>query len=198
MDCTSDEFTEWLTRRILPHEPALRAWLRRLTAAAIDIDDVVQETYGILVGLDSIAHIRDPRAYLFTTARSIVLQQVRRARIVPIETLAEIEHLSIVDTASGADAVFAERQQLQLLQQQLDLLPERCREAFVLRRIHGYSQREIAQRMGISENTVEKHIGLALRHLMHAFAESAAPVIGAVSDEAATTRIDAGEPERRP
>jgi RNA polymerase sigma factor (sigma-70 family) len=197
MDCTSDEFTEWLTRRILPHEPALRAWLRRLTSGAIDIDDVVQETYGVLVGLSSIAHIRDPRAYLFTTARSIVLQQVRRARIVPIETLAEIEQLSIVDSASGADAVIADRQQLQLLQQELDRLPERCREAFVLRRIQGYSQREIAQRMGISENTVEKHIGLALRHLMRALAEPAATTNAAAAEQSASTRVEAGEPERR-
>ena len=48
----------------------------------------------------------------------------------------------------------------------IDSLPDKCRQAFVLRRIEGYSQREIAQRMQISENTVEKHICKGIRVLM--------------------------------
>ncbi|MCB1590395.1 MAG: hypothetical protein KDI56_15900, partial [Xanthomonadales bacterium] len=68
-------------------------------SGSVEIDDVVQETYGVLAALDSVSHIRDPRSYLYTTARSILLQQVRRARIVAIESMAEIESLCIHEDA---------------------------------------------------------------------------------------------------
>ena len=187
------ERANWLARQVLPHEPGLRRWLGQLSGS-VEIDDVVQETYGVLAALDSVSHIRDPRSYLYTTARSILLQQVRRARIVAIESMAEIESLCIHEDAWAADAAQLQRQQLHWLAEQIALLPERCREAFVLRKIHGYSQREIAQQMGIAESTVEKHIGLGLRLLMQAMAEptaSVAPGAGGGSEQptgALTTR----------
>ncbi len=57
-------------------------------------------------------------------------------------------------------------------------LPAKCRQAFLLRKVEGLSQREVAQRMGISENTVEKHVGKGLRLLMDAFADAALPPQG--------------------
>ncbi len=170
MERPSDERALWLARHILPHEPALRRWLRRLAAPAVEVDDVVQETYAVLAALASVDHIRDPRAYFYTAARSVLLQQVRRARIVAIDSVAEIDSLRI-QQESPTEAAVSERQQLARLARLIARLPGKCRQAFVLRKIHGCSQREIAQRMGISENTVEKHIGKGLRLLMQAMAE---------------------------
>ena len=48
-------------------------------------------------------------------------------------------------------------------------LPPKCREAFALRKVEGLSQREVALRMGVSENTVEKHVGKGLRILLRLF-----------------------------
>lgn len=186
----SDERALWLARWILPHEPVLRRWLARLSAA-VETDDIVQETYALLAGLPGTSHIRDPRAYLFTTARSLLLQQVRRARIVPIESVAEIEALCIQEEGSPTESAFTERQQLTRLAQEIARLPDKCREAFVLRKIHGYSQREIADRMHISENTVEKHIGKGLRLLMSAMAGSLEP-----AGAAARTGPKRARPER--
>jgi RNA polymerase sigma factor (sigma-70 family) len=45
----------------------------------------------------------------------------------------------------------------------LATLPERCRTIFTWKRIEGMSQREIAQRLGVSENVVENDIQKALR-----------------------------------
>ncbi len=49
-------------------------------------------------------------------------------------------------------------------------MPGQTREAFVLRRVRGLSQREIASQMGLSENTVEKHIVRGIRWLGDWFA----------------------------
>ena len=152
----------WVGSHVLPHEAAVRAWLRRWTGRAQDIDDVIQEAYSRLAALDSVAHIGSGRAYLFQTTRNIVLEQVRRSKIIRIDNVMDIGALSIVDEAPPLDRVVAGARELQRVEQLIDQLPKKCRRVFVLRRIHGVSQREIAGMFGISESAVEK---LAMRGL---------------------------------
>src|SRR3546814_20809608 len=61
-------------------------------------------------------------------------------------------------------------------------LPAKCREAFVLRKVQGLSQREIAGRLRISENTVEKHVGTGLRLLMRSLARDADAAVMAAGE----------------
>jgi hypothetical protein len=90
--------TRWFLRSILPHEPALRGWLSRSTPPGVDPDDVIQEAYTILAELESVDAIRHPRAYLFQVARSVIMRHVRRARIVPIHTVDDLERLELPTT----------------------------------------------------------------------------------------------------
>lgn len=168
-----DERARWLATQVLPHEPDLRAWLSRRLGAGLEVDDVVQETYAVLVELPDVDHIREPRAYFFTAARSVVLQHVRRSRIVAIETVAEIDRLGIEQDERSPDRHAVAGQELRRIGALVAALPARCREAFVLRKVQGLSQREIAARLGISENTVEKHVGKGLRLLMQSLAGDA-------------------------
>jgi len=156
------DIVAWVGSHVLPHEAAVRAWLRRWTGRAQDIDDVIQEAYSRLASLDSVAHIGSGRAYLFQTSRNIVLEQVRRSKIIRIDNVTDIGALSIVDEAPPLDRVVAGARELQRVEQLIDQLPLKCRRVFVLRRIHGVSQREIAGMFGISESAVEK---LAMRGL---------------------------------
>jgi RNA polymerase sigma factor (sigma-70 family) len=156
------DIVAWVGSHVLPHEAAVRAWLRRWTGRAQDIDDVIQEAYSRLASLDSVAHIGSGRAYLFQTTRNIVLEQVRRSKIIRIDNVTDIGTLSIVDEAPPLDRVVAGARELQRVEQLIDRLPVKCRRVFVLRRVHGVSQREIAGMFGISESAVEK---LAMRGL---------------------------------
>ena len=162
--------SRWLAANILPHERALRGWLARSRVPGLEVDDIVQEAYAVLVGLETVEHIRNPRNYLFQTARSVVLRHLRRTRVVRFQSLPTSDDLE----TSGADpspedhAIF--RDDLRRAGRLLDALPDRAREAFLLRRVQGLSQRDIAARMKVSENTVEKHIGKALRLIMQAVA----------------------------
>lgn len=168
MTVPSLERTRWLARWILPHEGELRNWLSRRPLVGLDVDDVVQESYAILAGLGSVSHIRNPRTYLFEVAKSVVLMALRRSRIVSFSTLTDVESLEVPCDAPGPDAVVAGRQELERIATFIATLPPKCREVFTLRKVHELSQREVAHRMGISESTVEKHMGKALRLLANA------------------------------
>lgn len=157
---------QWIADHILPHEPDLRAWLRRRLPRSLDLDDIVQESYAVLAGIRDISHISNPRAYLFTTANSVVLQQVRRAQVVSFETVSELERLDVASDEFDPERHAVAGAELRRIAALIMSLPEKCRHAFVLRKVHGLPQREIAERMGISENTVEKHICKGLRLLM--------------------------------
>lgn len=169
----------WLARHVLPHEPALRAWLRRRRVDGLETDDIVQETYAVLAALGSVEHIESPRAYAFQTAQSVILRHLRRARVVRIDALGDLEMLNTPLEEPTPEHQAAARQELRRVSALIEALPSKCREAFTLRKLEGLSQREVAGRMGISESTVEKHIGRALRSLMDAMKNGGNATLGA-------------------
>lgn len=165
MTRVSDGRARWLARNVVPHEHALRRWLSGHRLRGIEPDDVVQETYAILAGLESVDAIRNPKAYMFTTAHSVIMAQVRRAQIVSISTIDDISQLAGEDGAPSPETEVSDRQELQQVADAIAGLPTRCREVFVFRKIHGLSQREVARQMGISEGTVEKQVHKGLKIL---------------------------------
>jgi RNA polymerase sigma factor (sigma-70 family) len=159
----------WLGRNVLPHEPELRAWLCGRRVAGLDVDDIIQETYSRLLLADSVDHIRNPRAYAFQTAASVMIDHMRRMKVVPITSVANLEELQAACDLPSPERQVIDRQELYRLARAIAGLPEKVREVFRLRRIEGLSQREVAQRIGISENTVEKHMSRGLLLLLQAF-----------------------------
>jgi RNA polymerase sigma factor (sigma-70 family) len=166
----------WFMHHILPHEPALRGWLsRRRAPAAFDVDDIVQESYAVLAERERVDDILNPRAYLFQVAHSLVVRNIRRARIVPILAVEDLGLLDPADEAATPEQSAIAHDDLRRLAEVIASMPGQTREAFVLRRIRGLSQREIASRMGLSENTVEKHIVRGIRWLGNWFASGGNP-----------------------
>jgi RNA polymerase sigma-70 factor (ECF subfamily) len=159
----STERARWLAAHVVPHEAALRAWLRGKTGLAFDIDDIVQETYAILAAKASIEGIANPKTYAFQVAYSVILQQLPIAMVADIGTL-EAE----IDDPSPEQTMLA-RDELQRVQRAIEALPRQTRTAFVLRRVEGLSQAEIARRMNLSEHTVEKHIARGIKTLLAQF-----------------------------
>ena len=157
--------TAWFSAALQPHDAALRAWLRARFPALGDIDDIVQETYARVLQLRARDPLREHavKPLLFTTARNLALDLLRRRQIVPMDALPSDDELACVDDAPGVSEAVSRRQELALLAEAIQALPERCRQILTLRKIYGLPQREIARQLGISEHTVEAQVGIGVR-----------------------------------
>jgi RNA polymerase sigma-70 factor (ECF subfamily) len=153
-----DERALWLGQHVLPNEPALRAWLRGRRLGGLEVDDVIQETYTRLMAAESVQHIVDAKSYAFQVAGSVVIDHLRRLKVVFIESVPDLNDLNIVSEEPSPERRAIDRDELHSLARAIAALPAKTREVFMLRRVHGLSQREVAGRMGIAESTVEKHM----------------------------------------
>lgn len=168
------EIVAWVGSQVLPHEADVRAWLRRRLLSPATVDDVVQEAYCRIAALTSIDHIDDGRAYFFRTASSIVIDQARRARVVRIDSVAEMESLDVVNDEPSPERIVSGWRDLARVKALIDGLPERCRRVFQLRRIHGCSQREVAEQLGMTENVVEQQSIRGLKLILKALSDEGA------------------------
>ena len=159
----------------LEFEGVLRACLHRYARNAADVDELLQETYTHLLTAGAAKNreeIRSIRAFALTVARNVALSWLRHRQVVPIELVADLEQLELLDERSQVDEIVNSHQELALLSAAVAQLPARCRQVFTLRKVYGLSQKEIASALKISENTVEQHLAKGVRLCSAALATS--------------------------
>lgn len=161
----------WVSRELLPHEGRVRGWLARSRLPAEEIDEVMQEAYCRIATLPSVDHIEQPVAYLFSVARNLMLRRLKRQRIVMLETVSEFESWES-DAAPSPERQVAGRMDYQRVLAIIAALPERCRTVVELRKLHGWSQKEIAAHLGITEKAVEKQVWVGVRAIRDAWART--------------------------
>lgn len=160
---------DWFAREILPHEAALVRYLTRTWPNRDEVHDLRQETYVRVYEAAAKARPEFAKSFLFTTARHLMVDRIRRARVVSIETIGDLEDLNVpVDEITPEQRLKA-RQELMELARAFSALPPRCREVVWLRRVDELSQKEVARLLKISEKTVESHIVNGMRMLADAF-----------------------------
>ena len=133
-----------------------------------EIEDIVQETYVRLCQTENIERIESPKAFMYKTARNLALDYIKRAdtkKVDRVESQQVLENLM-----NGDDRVIDEMYQSTVIDEEFKhfcdavrILPVQCRKVFVLKKVYGNSQKEIAEELGISQSTVEKHISNGLK-----------------------------------
>jgi len=164
----NDSLEEWFGREILPHEPALVRFLSRKWANAADVQDIRHDIYIRVLEAAERERPSLPKAYLFSVARHILVDRVRRDRIVAIDLLEDLDSLNVLIDEATPERREMARQQLQRLSALIQRLPARCREVVWMRRVEDLPQKAIAERLGIAEATVEKHLVRGIRLLADA------------------------------
>ena len=174
VDLPQSDHSSWFTAELAPHEPALRAYLHGIVNPS-EIDDLVQETYARLLRARDRGAIASPRGLLFATARNAARDLFRRRTTANTVSVTEIVESRVIDEAPNAAENASRRQEKDLLTAAIAELPPRCREILVLRKFENLSHREIAQRLGISEHTVESQLTKGLHRCVEFFARHGLP-----------------------
>ena len=145
------------------HHAWLLGWLRKRMRHGDHAADLAHDIFVQILGKpEQLQELRQPRAWLSTVARGVLVDRVRRQRIEraylqAIVHLPEAEvpspesQLILLETLSRVDALLN------------GLLPK-VRMAFLMSRLEGLSYKEIAERLAVSLSSVEKYMASAIRH----------------------------------
>ncbi|SHG79405.1 RNA polymerase sigma factor [Pollutimonas bauzanensis] len=140
----------------------MRTWPRR-SSNFHDAEDAAHDAVVGMLRSDTSA-VLDGHAYLYRASQNRMAGEIRRQarnQLISLEELAEDHHPLLADP----EAAIRASQLADALEESLAQLPLKCRQAYIWHRLEGYSQPEIAERLGVSLNTVERYIMRALRHL---------------------------------
>jgi RNA polymerase sigma factor (sigma-70 family) len=154
------------------------------------VEDIVQECYCRLARLTDVSTITRPRAYLFTIAMHLAQRQRERARVVRIEAMSDMDEDDLTSDRLTPERIAAGRQELRRVQTAIATLTERARRIFVMRKVEGMSQKEIAKALGISETIVENEAARSLRRVIKLMTEQE-------GDQASSPELDHGRARRR-
>ncbi|MEA3178103.1 MAG: hypothetical protein QOI59_1626 [Gammaproteobacteria bacterium] len=161
MPTTSESRTEIFTKLFAESRQALHSYIRRFVRSSETAKEIVQEAFLRTYRQgDSVTTLR---AFLFSTARNLAANEYRHQRTVERGVLASLEDSSASEECESLESGLLRDERNRLVQEAIDRLPPQCRAAFTLRVFHECSYKEVAERLGISVKTVEKHISRAMR-----------------------------------
>lgn len=155
---SSSDQSEWFRQEVHAHDEHLKAYLRTSFPTVRDVDDIVQESYLRIWRRQSIQPVRTAKAFLFTIARRLSIDWLRREKCSVVEMVEDMESVAVADEGKSTAEAVASAEITTLLVAAIDDLPARCREVVILRKFKLLSARETALQLGLKEATVEMQL----------------------------------------
>ncbi|MEN9632287.1 MAG: hypothetical protein RL077_691 [Verrucomicrobiota bacterium] len=143
----------WIIENVQTQEAAVRGYLRN-AFPGVDVDDVIQESYLKLLKARTAGSIFAMKGYFFAIARNTAITFFHRRKIYSDTPVSALSDWRILDDVPDAADIADAAHRLELVAEALEQLPARCRDVFRLAVLRGFSNAEIAQALGMAENTV--------------------------------------------
>lgn len=155
-------------RSFAEHQPDLIRFLTRRLRCLFTARDLSQEVYLRAVRVEDTHSIRNPRAFFFQVAANLAADY-HRVEERRSELMREAQaFLWSDDDERSPERYLLAQEELTVLERVVTELPETSRKIFSMNRFEDLTQREIAERLGISTTAVEKHIRKVLDRLSDA------------------------------
>lgn len=139
-------------------QAGLKRYLGRILTRPEDVDDIAQEAFVRVLEAGSKGEIHYHKAYLYRTAHNLALNVLARKSNLLVDSMEDFPDPTVfTDNTMLEDEVAAQRR-FELFCRTVAELPDQCRRVLVLRKVYGLSQQEVAELLGISISTVEKHL----------------------------------------
>src|ERR1700731_3158380 len=157
----SEPRTEIFTKLFAESRHALHRYIRRFVGSSETAKEIVQEAF--LRTYRQRESVTTLRAFLFSTARNLAANEYRHRRTMERNALGDFCQSGVKTEHESLETEMLRDERNRLIEEAIDRLPPQCRAAFALRVFHQCSYKEVADRLGISAKTVEKHIARGLR-----------------------------------
>ena len=153
--------TEIFTKLFAESRQALHRYIQRFVGSSETAKEIVQEAF--LRTYRQRESVTTLRAFLFSTARNLAANEYRHRRVMERGAVGHFGDSRVKTEHESLETEVLRDERNRLIQEAIDRLPPQCRAAFALRVFHECSYKEVADRLGISAKTVEKHIARGLR-----------------------------------
>lgn len=150
------------------HHGWLQGWLRRRLGNAADAADLAQDTFVRILGVRDLANVQEPRAYLTTVARGVLVNWYKRQALerAYLEALASLPE----PLAPSPEERSLVLEALHEIDAMLDALPPLVRRAFLLSQLDGMKYEDIAAHLKVSLTSVKRYMAQAFRQCLSALA----------------------------
>ena len=140
------------------HGSSLKRFIGRFMRSPPDIEDIAQEAFLRAYTVERTRPIEQPKSFLFRIAKHLALSQLTRKSRQITDYIEDFEDSSVIQLEHSAEEEISARQMLGLHCEAVAGLAPQCRQVYLLRKVHGFSHKEIAEHLGIAVSTVEKHL----------------------------------------
>ncbi len=147
----------------LENELIIKRFLRRYSSNSHDIDDISQETILRALHAEKNKEIHEPRAFLFGVAKNIARKSLEKKSRSLIDFIGDFGEKDYLSDQPSIDDHIDSRKKMLVFWEAVAGLPPQCQKVFVLKKVHGYTHKEIAKSLEISISTVEKHSATGLK-----------------------------------
>lgn len=197
--------SEHIANEFLKYRRVISSLLSKIRpqASQQDIEDILQDTYINTYQSSLKQEIRFPKAFMVKTAIRLANRQIQVGqRLISDENIDARSDESLMfynasEFSSQTEKDVLNREGFGVLCEAVNALPSQCRRVFVLKKVYGLSQREIAKALSISESTVEKHVAKGLLRTMKYYDQQLNKANDSKSDTQ-TTAFDAQSAIRQP
>jgi RNA polymerase sigma-70 factor (ECF subfamily) len=167
-DSTADTCRDTLTVTVdllyRDHHNWLFVWLRKKLNCRHQAADIAHDTFTRILSLSHLPYLQEPRAYLVTTAKRLLIDQTRKQRIEQAYLAELMRAAEAMDGFPSAEDIAAAVQILDKISQILAGLAEKPRQAFLLHYFDGLTHATIGTQLGVSDRMVRKYLVQALVH----------------------------------
>lgn len=186
-DKSDPKNTLGLTGSFLAYKSTLERLVKRFVKKS-DAEDIISETYLRSYERFGNDEVEYPKAFLFKTARNLALNYIAKHENRYLQSMEDFPGGNVYLVSEELESQIEAREKFGIFCRVVDDLPPKCRKAFILKRVHGWSIKSIAEEMDISVSTVEKHVAKGLLLCTNALKERGYDLKG-IADKSGSRNI---------
>lgn len=153
-----------VSRAFLESSIVLKKFLTRFLSNQQDIEDVVQEAYLRAYQAEKKKDIEQPKAFLFRIAKNIALTELTKKSRQITDYIEDSDPSVVIHNEHTVENEVESQQTLGMYCEAIAALPEKCRRVYLLRKVHGLSHKEIAERLDLTVSSTEKYLRHGVLH----------------------------------